>query len=356
MGEVRLAVLGCGEVARGHHLPWLRRMPDASVVVVADADPAALAATPTLAPGAVAVGDWRDALDTPGLDAVLVCLPNRLHAPAVEAAAELGLHVYVEKPLATTLADATHALDACQRAGVVGMMGFNYRFNALYTEARALLAAGRVGKVAFCRSSFMLARTDVPSWKRSSSSGGGVLLDLAPHHADLIPWLLGDEITDVLASVSSRTSDDDTATLELRMRSGAVAQLAFGYGLVDEMRLEIYGHRGRLVVDRRRHQHAFVEEPGEGRLRRALRATHDAAQIRYVLEKRAAPGGEPSHGAALRRFVAAARAKEPAQPDLAAGRDCAAVIDAAERSIRSGSWEPVDDLRVATGDETRAAS
>jgi predicted dehydrogenase len=356
VGEVRLGVLGCGEVARDHHLPWLRRIPDVSVAVVADADPAAIAASRPLAPGADTVGDWRDAVGVAGLDAVLVCLPSQLHASAAAVAAELGLHVYVEKPLATTLDDATRVLDACHRAGVVGMMGFNYRFNALYAEGRALVAAGRVGTVAFCRGSFMLARTDLPPWKRSGSSGGGVLLDLAPHHADLVPWLLGEDVVDVLASVSSRASDDDTATLDLRLRSGAVAQLAFGYGLVDEERLEIYGDRGRLVIDRRRHQHAFVEAPGEGRFRRGLRAAHDAARLRYILEKRVAPGGEPSHGAALRRFVAAVRARQPAQPDLATGRDCASIVDAAERSIRSGAWEHVADLRVATDVETRAAS
>lgn len=350
---MRLAVLGCGEVARDHHLPWLARIPNAVVAVIADADPAAIAAASELAPGATVAADWRDALTTPGLDGALVCLPNSLHAPAAEAAAELGLHVYIEKPLATTLADADRVLGTCERAGVIGMMGFNYRFNALYMEARALLEAERVGTVAFCRGAFMLARADVPPWKRSSSSGGGVLLDLAPHHVDLVPWLLEDDVVDVVAAVSSRASELDTATLSLRLRSGVVAQLAFAYGVVDEMRLDVYGDRGRLVVDRRRHQQAYVEPAGEGRLRQLARAAQDAARLRYILEKRAAPGGEPSHGAALRRFVAAVLASEPVQPDLAAGRRSAAVIDAAERSARSGAWERPAEPHLA---ETRAAS
>ena len=349
-------MLGCGEVARDHHLPWLARIPEASVAVVADEDPAALAAARRLAPDALAVGDWHEAVAAAGVDAVLVCLPNHLHAAAAEAAAAQKRHVYVEKPLATNLPDAERVLAACDAAGVVGMMGFNYRFNALYAQARALLAEGRLGSAALCRTEFMLARSDVPSWKRMSSTGGGVLLDLAPHHVDLVAWLLQDEVVDVLAAVSTRTSEDDTAALTLRLRGGAVAQLAFAYGLVDAERFEIDGDRGRLIVDRRRHQEAFVEAPGEGRLSRAARTARDTARLRYVLEKRAAPGGEPSHGTALRRFVAAVSAGERPEPGLAVGRDCAAVIDAAERSIQTGRWESVQARPVALATERVAAS
>jgi myo-inositol 2-dehydrogenase / D-chiro-inositol 1-dehydrogenase len=356
VGRVRLAVLGCGEVARDHHLPWLARIPDASVAVVADQDPAALAAAARLAPGALAVGDWREAVAAPGVDAVLVCLPNQLHAAAAEAAAAQKRHVYVEKPLATTLPDAERVVAACEAAGVIGMMGFNYRFNMLYAEARELLADGRLGSAALCRTEFMLARSDVPSWKRLSSTGGGVLLDLAPHHIDLVAWLLQDGIVDVLATVSTRASEGDTAALTLRLRGGAVAQLAFAYGLVDAERFEIDGDRGRLIVDRRRHQRAFIEVPGDGRLRRAARSARDTTRFRYILEKRAAPGGEPSHGAALRRFVASVRAGERAEPGLTAGRDCAAVLDAAERSVRSERWEHVADRPVAVAPERVAAS
>ena len=351
-----MAVLGCGEVARDHHLPWLARIPDASVAVLADADPAARAEAARLAPDALTVGDWREAVAASDVDAVLVCLPNDLHAAAAEAAAEHGRHVYVEKPLATSAVDADRVVAACETAGVVGMMGFNYRFNALYSEARGLLAAGRAGTVALCRGEFMLARRDVPSWKLRSATGGGVLLDLAPHHVDLIPWLLDDEVVDVLATVSSRASENDTATLTLRLRRGAVAQLAFGYGLVAAMQLELDGDGGRLVVDRRRYQRAFIEAPGEGRLGRMLRTADELKRVRYVLEKRNAPGGEPSHGAALQRFVAAILTGERVQPDLAAGRACAAVLDAAERSIRSERFEHVAQRRLPAGAESRAAS
>lgn len=356
MGRVRLAVLGCGEVARDHHLPWLARIPDASVAVLADSDPGALAEARLLAPSALTVDDWHEAVAAPGIDAVLVCLPNQLHAAAAEAAAGHGRHVYVEKPLATTVLDADRVAAACDTAGVVGMMGFNYRFNALYAEARAMLGGNRVGAVALCRTEFMLARSTIPSWKRLSSTGGGVLLDLAPHHIDLIAWLLQDEVVDVLATVTSRASENDTATLTLRLRSGAVAQLAFAYGLIDAERLEVDGDRGRLVVDRRRHQRAFIEAPGEGRLRRAARSAGDATRFRYVLEKRAAPGGEPSHGIALRRFVAAVLAGERPEPGLSAGRDCAAVLDAAERSIRSERWEHVQERHAPASAERLAAS
>ncbi len=338
---LRLALLGCGEVARLHHLPALARMPEACVAVAADPVAAVRAAALRHAPAARAVADWREAVAAPGVDAALLCLPNALHADATEAAAEHGLHVYVEKPLATSLADADRVLARCDAAGVVGMMGFNYRFNALYAEARRLLASGRLGVLVGARTVFSLARADLPGWKRARTGGGGVLLDLGSHHVDLARWLFQEEVVELHAEVRSRRSEDDTAALQLRLASGLHIQSFFAYGTVDEERFEVYGESGRLVVDRRRNQRALIEPPGEGRLRRGGRTARDSARIGYMLEKRRAPGREPSHRAALRRFVAAAREGVPAKPDLRDGRACAAVLDAADRSVRSGRPERV---------------
>jgi predicted dehydrogenase len=340
-GTVRVGILGCGAVARRHHLPWLARLRQARVTVVADRDPAALAAALELATGARGVGDWREAIDARDVDAVIVCLPNGLHAVAAEAAARRGLHMYVEKPLATCMVDAEKVVAACAEAGVVAMTGFNYRFNSLYSEARAIVASGRLGRIVFCRGAFTVARHDLAPWKRRRAEGGGVLHDLAPHHVDLSGWLLAREIVEAHGELSSRTADDDTATVMLRLDNGCIAQLAFAYETVSEERFEIYGQRGRLVVDRRRHQRAHVEAPGEGRLRRAIRTVRDARRVDYVLEKRRAPGGEPSHGAALREFLAAVRDGRAVEPGLEAGRACVAVLEAVARSAASGRWESV---------------
>jgi predicted dehydrogenase len=169
----------------------------------------------------------------------------------------------------------------------------------------------------------------VPGWRRARREGGGALLDLGSHHVDLVRWLLDDEIVEARASLRSRSSEDDTAVVELALASGPSVQSLFAYGTVDEERFEVYGEEGRIVVDRRRYQRAAVERSGEGRFRRAARTARDGADVRYILEKRRLPGHEPSHLAALRRFAAAASTGKPVKPDLLDGRACAAVLEAA---------------------------
>jgi predicted dehydrogenase len=343
MRPVRIAVVGCGEGAQRHHLPVLARMREAELAVVVDPDEACRAAAARHAPRAIALPDYGDALGRRDVDAAVLCLPSALHADAALAALARGKHVYVEKPLATSLADAARVLAARHAAGVVGMMGFNYRFNRLYESARRHIAGGRLGQLVAARSVFSIAEGRLPAWKRARQDGGGALLDLGSHHVDLVRFLLGEPIVEVQAALRSRRSEDDTAWLQMRLASGLIVQSLFAFGAVDEERFEFYGGGGKLTVDRSRHQEAVLEGPRRAgaRLRGFGRALRAVAHAPYVLEKRRAPGHEPSHRAALRRFVAAAAAGTPASPDLEDGYACLAVVDAAERSARAGRAVPV---------------
>lgn len=339
MKALRIAIVGCGEAAQRHHLPILARLPGAVIAVVADPDPACRAAAANLAPDTILLDDHREAVGHPDVDAVVLCLPNVLHADAAIAALDHGKPVYVEKPIATSLGDAARVRDAWHRTTVAGMMGFNYRFNRLYARARRHVAAGHLGELVAVRTTFSTADDARPAWKRTRVSGGGALHDLGSHHVDLVRFLLNDAIVAVSADLRSRRSEDDTALLQLRLASGLVVQSLFAFGSVDEERFEIVGRAGTLTVDRGRRQDVLVEASGRRwrRMRGFVRAVGQLAQAPYVLEKRFTPGHEPSHRIALARFVAAATAggARP-HPDLDDGYACAAVIDAAERSARDG--------------------
>lgn len=330
---IRIAVAGCGNGAQRHHLPLLARMPDVEIVAVADPDPSRRAAALRHAPHAVAHADHRDALAD--VDALVLCLPSALHAEAAIAALERRRHVYVEKPLATALGDADRVVAAWRRAGVVGMMGFNYRFNRLYRSAKRLLDARAIGELVAARSVFSIADRDLPTWKRTRREGGGALLDLGSHHVDLVRHLFGEPVVEVSAEARSRRSEDDTVTVSLRMATGLVVQSLFAFGSADTERFEIVGSDGTLTVDRRRHQDAVIERPGDRRSRLGSIA-RALASAPYVLEKRRVPGHEPSHRIAFERFVAAIRGEVVTSPDLDDGRSCLAIVDAAERSARSG--------------------
>ena len=338
MARVRIALVGCGDGAQRHHLPLLARMREAEVVVVADPDAARRHAALRHAAGAIAVTDWREALAHPGVDAVVLCLPSAQHADAAVAALERRKHVYVEKPLATTLAEGARVVAAWRATGVVGMMGFNYRLNPLYAAARRQVAAGRVGELVAVRTVFTTAACQTPPWKRVRRDGGGALLDLGSHHVDLVRWVLRTEPIEVRAEIRSRETEDDTACVQLRLASGVVVQSLFAFGAVDEERFEIHGSAGKLIVDRSRHQEVILEGPTRRgrRLRRLAQVARGLARAPYVVDKMLVPGHEPSHRTALARFIAAASSGTPVTPDLADGLASLAIVDAVETSARTG--------------------
>src|SRR4029079_18633409 len=134
--------------------------------------------------------------------------------------------------------------------------------------------------------------------------GGGVLLDLASHHVDLVHHLLGDPEVRAYANVRSLEGEGDHATLQLELASGATMQSFVSLGTVDEHRLELLGTRGKLVMDRTeltRPDHVAATRRGARarRVRRAFEALEPARLLR-------SPGAEPSFAASLAAFVAAA--------------------------------------------------
>jgi predicted dehydrogenase len=335
MPPLRIGVIGCGQIARAIHLPVLARIPDARVVALAEPVDANRVAAATLAPAATVFADYHDLLAAGGLDAAVICVPPHLHAPCAIAAFEAGLHVYVEKPLAPSPAEGARVVDAWRRAQRVGMMGFNFRFHPQVERARQRLRNGDIGSPLGVRSVFTILPHELPEWKRSRSTGGGVLLDLASHHVDLVQHLLGETVERVYATTRSLRGEGDHAAVQLTLSSGAMAQIFVSLGSVDENRLEIVGTAGKLVIDRTelvRPDHVPATQRG-ARLRRL---GHALAMLepRRLLRS---PGAEPSFDAALRAFVSSASGNAFGGPDIADGMTNLAVIDAAERSAASGA-------------------
>src|SRR6185369_726938 len=144
-------------------------------------------------PTARAFGTYDELLNEGDVDAVVICVPNSLHAETAIAALKNGAHVYVEKPLATNLAEAGAVLKAWRGTDLVGMMGFNYRHNELYQSVRTHIAAGALGKLLTVRTVFSTSGEHLASWKLARRTGGGVLLDLGSHHLDLIRYFFAQE-------------------------------------------------------------------------------------------------------------------------------------------------------------------
>ncbi len=336
--RIKIGLIGCGWFAQAVHLPILRRLPGVEFAALVEPEPSRRQAASRCAPAAVAYADYRDLLKMRGLDAVIVSVPTALHAEVAIAAMQEGKPVYLEKPIATSLEEADKVVSVWKRSGVVGMVGFNYRFNALHEAARCHIYAGRLGRLVEVRSVFSTPPRDMPAWKQHRSTGGGVLLDLASHHIDLIRFLFQQEIQAVQADIDSCRTAQDTASLVLQLTDGLKVRSSFSLCTQDEDRFEIDGQTGSVTVDRYRSLSVEISTRNRqstrvGRFAHILTAP---SQAYYVWQKWRSPWNEPSYRRSLQAFVSAVQGQQVASPDLMDGYRSLEVIEAAEESAKTG--------------------
>lgn len=339
----KIGLIGLGRITELVHLNILMNLPDVELVALAECDPERREEARRRVRFAAMFADYRDLLEMPDVEAVVICLPNALHAEVTVAALERGKHVYLEKPLAINLQEAKDVLNAWRRAGVVGMIGFNYRHHPLYKAAKRHIQAGCIGEPVIVRSVMSSASGSLATWKRKRRTGGGVLLDLASHHIDQAHFFFDQEVREVFAVLQSQRSEDDTATLQMRMANGLLIQSFFSMNTVDEDRFEVHGGAGKLAFDRYQSLQLEISRAGEevSVLKQLGRGLHSLIFTQYARNKLLAPTWEPSYQVALSHFVEAVRANRPASPDFWDGYRSVAVIEAAEESAKTGRPQPV---------------
>ncbi|MFI4953749.1 MAG: Gfo/Idh/MocA family protein [Burkholderiales bacterium] len=337
-GVIGLGVIGCGSIAYWMHLRIAQRLRGAALVAAADPDPAARKRAKRLT-GVPVQECAEELLARADVDAVIVSGPTHLHAELAIAACAAGKHVYVEKPLAASTADGARVVDAAARAGVTVALGFNRRFHPLFEQARGILRDGQLGRVRAVQTTFCEAVLPdaMPQWKRRRASGGGVLLDLASHHIDLLRWFLGDEVATVDASLDSELSEHDGARMQLSMRGGVNVQSWFSCRTATSDTLEVAGERGTLRVDRHRPAVSLRVPRRLGYGVRTAWVVPPAAVAAWWLERLVRPSGEPSYRRALAAFVGVLRGKAGPLPGLIDGMRALEVVEAAEESARRGT-------------------
>ena len=142
-------------------------------MAVADSNPAALRAAGALASDATAFEDYRELVARDEIDAVIVAVPTHLHARVATEVFGARKHLYLEKPLARSVAEGRQLVDCWRETGRVGIIGFNYRFSPLFLRLRDRIARGAVGEVVAVRMMFASAPATLPDWKTRRTTGGG---------------------------------------------------------------------------------------------------------------------------------------------------------------------------------------
>lgn len=312
-------------------------MPGVRLAGVADPDPNRRLEAEQV--GVPATAEADSLLARPDIDAVVIAVPPTAHAALASAALERGRHVYLEKPLAASLADGKAILDAWRQPGRparVGMIGFNYRFNPLVRKARQLLMQGAVGRPVAARTVFSIIRRPEPAWRHSVEQGGGPLLELASHHVDLMAYLFQARIVEVAADRPVPASEAIVA-LRLRLEDGLEVHSTFSMDGVDDDRIEVTGELGTLTVDRYRDWHVRVTGHRPARWRNGLRhALGTLVGSPLVVQKLRSPYNEPSYRLALQHFLNAIRGAHSASPDFADGYRALEVVVAATHSLTLG--------------------
>jgi UDP-N-acetylglucosamine 3-dehydrogenase len=211
--RLRVGVIGVG-VMGSNHARVLAELPGVDFVGIADPD-RAQARSVAQALGCAEVADFSSLLDA-GLDAVTIAAPTHVHHEIALACIARGVHVLVEKPIASSTQEGRAIVAAARRAGVTLMVGHVERFNPAVQAIKDAIRGEDILSIAITRVGPFPPRM----------SNVGVVIDLAVHDIDLIRWFTDSDIVEVQPQLSSAVAErEDIALLQFRTASGVLAHI-----------------------------------------------------------------------------------------------------------------------------------
>jgi myo-inositol 2-dehydrogenase/D-chiro-inositol 1-dehydrogenase len=324
MSEIGFGIVGLGRMGMVH-AEHLQGSIAGARLVAAAVDPEHLkeleAQSAALCPLTDSVEELLGSLQ---VEAVLIASSSSVHHEHVTMAADKGLPIFCEKPLADSVIKAAHAVQAVTRAGVPFQIGFQRRFDSGYARAKELIAEGAIGEPELFRG---ISADHIPAVEYLRTSGG-LFWDLGVHDFDAARFLMNDEITAVRADgavmVEPRLAefdDIDYGVVILHFRRGGLGvvqnswRAPWGY----EIRAEVCGSEGRVVteLDAKAPTHLYVE-------RGIVTERHHQFLERF----------RDAYRKELQAFVDALRTGAEPSPNASDGLKAIQIADAATRSKR----------------------
>jgi len=207
MEKIKVAVAGTGFIGPAH-IEALRRLPNVEVIGLAEAN-AELAKTKADQLGIPrSYGDFQEVVNDPDINCVHICTPNFLHYPMSKAALLAGKHVVCEKPLATKTEEAEDLVQIAREKGVVNALHFNVRYYPLVRQMKTMREKGDLGEIFSIMGSYLqdwlFLNTDY-NWRLEPDKSGEsrAIADIGSHLMDLIEYVTGLHVTEVLADFST---------------------------------------------------------------------------------------------------------------------------------------------------------
>ncbi len=320
--------------------------------------------------------DWRKAVERKDIDVIDIATPGHLHHSQALAAAEAGKDIICEKPLANTLAEAKEMLRAVEKAGVKHMLMFNYRRIPAVAFAKKLIEEGRLGKVYHYHGAYLQDWIMDPQfplvWRLEKKfAGSGALGDIGSHAADLAQYLNSDieavtgemttfikerpRLAETAGGLRARgskdkgrvTVDDDTSFLA-RFRNGSVGVFEssrFCGGRRNYNTFQVYGSEGSLAFNLERMNELEFFDRTEAATDQAFRTIIVTEGVHPYVGAWWPPGHiigyEHTFVHAVHHFLTCLEKDRMPGPNFHDGVKNQAVLDAVERSAKTGRWETV---------------
>lgn len=320
--------------------------------------------------------DWRKVMERKYIDVVDISTPGNLHYPMALAAAKAGKHIICEKPLGNTLAEAREMLKAVEKAGVKHMLMHNYRKIPAVAYAKKLIEDGRLGTPYHYHGAYLQDWIMDPNfplvWRLEKKfAGSGALGDIGSHAADLAQYLNGD-IHSVTAQMTTfikerplpgtgagswgakgskgkgRVTVDDDANFLVRFKNGSVGVIEssrFCGGRRNYNTFQIYGSKGSIAFNLERMNELEFYDGTEGQADQGYKTILVTESVHPYVGAWWPPGHiigyEHTFVHALHDFLLALEKNRQPEPNFYDGVKDQAVLDAVERSARSGKWEQV---------------
>jgi UDP-N-acetyl-2-amino-2-deoxyglucuronate dehydrogenase len=254
--KIRFALVGCGRISGKHIEAIAQHSADAELSAVCDVDPVALAAARERT-GARGFASLDDLLAEGNVDAVILATPSGLHAEQAIRAAQAGLHVVSEKPMATRWSEGRRMVQVCDECGVRLFIVKQNRRNATLQLVKRALDKGRFGRIYLASLNIFWNRPqsyyDSAKWRGTWEFDGGAFMNQASHYIDLLDWLIGPvaSVQAFTGTLARNIQVEDTGVANIRWRSGALGSVSvtmLTYKNNFEGSLTIIGEKGTVRV------------------------------------------------------------------------------------------------------------
>ncbi|MGO4789987.1 Gfo/Idh/MocA family protein [Paenibacillus sp. 2KB_20] len=326
------------------------------------------------------VTDWKELVHREDIDLIDINAPSDAHKEIAIAAAKAGKHIFCEKPLALTLADAREMLQAAQEAGVTHMVGFNYRFSPAVRLAKKLIEGGRLGQIYHFRAWFLQDWIMDPQfplvWRlQKEVAGSGSHGDLGAHLIDLAHYLVGDmqevigmsetfikerpiasEMTGLSAKGSTggpmgKVTVDDATLFMTRFENGALGSFEatrFAAGHRSTNSFEINGSLGSVKFDFERMNELEVYFTSDAEDVQGFRRVLATDPVHDYMEAWWPPGHTIGFEHTftheiLELSTAISEGRQP-MPNFEDGVKCQAVLEAVDKSIEERRWVQLSEM------------